>query len=61
MPEGITKEQKALMGLLFQRTGRTYQDLAHEAGILYIPTHMIDLSYSQAAAILSYYEHILED
>lgn len=61
MYKPITGGQKALMAELFKRTGKTFQELAQEAKIRYIPDHLEDLSYKEALSMLNYHRKILGD
>jgi hypothetical protein len=52
----ITENQKVLMAKLFEKTGKTFQELAHDAGIRYVPDHMNQLLYREALSMLNFYK-----
>ncbi len=43
-----TEKQLIVMGKIFKKSGKTFQVLAKEAGLKYIPVHAVDLTKTEA-------------
>jgi len=49
----INNKQVKVLTRLFKRTGRTFQMLAHEAGLKQVPDHMCEITEDQAEQIIN--------
>ena len=49
----VTEKQARLLAKLFRRTGRTFQQLAKEAGLKTIPDHMCEMTKYDADMIIN--------
>ena len=53
--ESVTRIQLKKMSKIFRRTGKTFQKVAQEAGLNYIPDHANELTKNQARQILKHF------
>jgi hypothetical protein len=55
----MTEKQNKQMAKIFLRSGRTFQSLASEAGLVNVPTHLVDLPDSDITHLIRCFAHYL--
>ncbi len=55
----ISDKQLKLLAKLFRRTGRTFQQLAREAGLKHVPDHVCDITGTDAEQIINSHRGLL--
>lgn len=59
--ETITKTQLRKIAKIFRKTGKTFQYLATESGLSFVPDHANELSKNEARQLLKYFgEYLIE-